>query len=202
MNKFFNLIIVLCFLLASCRSEKHNPVVFNHNQLKTVPLNKEQLKTWLFKDLEQDTVPGISLDRAYSELLKNKKGKEIVVAVIDTEIETYHEDLNGFFWKNEDEIPNNKIDDDNNGYVDDLEGWNFIGNLTGDNIYYANKECVRILQKFQKQFNNINHIKDLHENDTLDYKLYIEAKKYYNNLRINAKSELERAHYLEKNYKK
>jgi thermitase len=51
---------------------------------------------------------------------------EIVVAILDNGFDTFHDELKENAWKNIDEIPNNMIDDDNNGYIDDVWGWNFI----------------------------------------------------------------------------
>ena len=57
-------------------------------------------------------------------------GTDVVVAVIDTGLDYNHEDIAGNVWTNPGEIPNNGIDDDNNGYVDDVMGWDFVN---GDN---------------------------------------------------------------------
>jgi subtilisin family serine protease len=56
----------------------------------------------------------------------SSEGDDIVIAVIDEGFDLTHEDLN--FWKNPNEIPNNGIDDDNNGYIDDYDGWNAYNN--------------------------------------------------------------------------
>ena len=77
-------------------------------------------------DLKSDTIPGMSVDKAYDEIIKGKKGTKVIVAVIDSGIDIDHEDLNDVIWTNEDEIPNNGNDDDNNGFVDDIHGWNFL----------------------------------------------------------------------------
>lgn len=52
---------------------------------------------------------------------------DVVVAVIDTGVDYNHLDLRGNIWVNSAEIPGNGIDDDGNGYVDDVYGWNFVG---------------------------------------------------------------------------
>jgi subtilisin family serine protease len=56
---------------------------------------------------------------------------EVIVAVLDTGVSQTHLDLKSRLWENPREIPNNKLDDDNNGFIDDVRGWDFIGN---DNI--------------------------------------------------------------------
>lgn len=110
--------------------------------LKILPLEEEEKKNWGHKDLKKDTIPGMSVEKAYNELLKNKKGSKVIVAVIDSGVDINHEDLRDVLWTNADEIPNNGLDDDQNGYVDDVHGWNFIGDMTG-----ANFELTRILKK-------------------------------------------------------
>ena len=75
-------------------------------------------------DLRRDSIPGMSVDRAHDELIR-PKGETVIVAVIDSGVDIDHPELQQIIWINEDEIPNNLIDDDQNGYVDDIHGWNF-----------------------------------------------------------------------------
>jgi len=82
----------------------------------------------------------MSVNKAYSEIIKNKKGNKIIVAVIDTGIDIDHEDLRGVIWTNRKETPNNGKDDDKNGYIDDIHGWNFLGTA-----HYEQLEYVRLL---------------------------------------------------------
>ncbi|EDP96789.1 S8 family peptidase [Kordia algicida OT-1] len=110
--------------------------------LKERALTKDELKTWSHKDLINDTIPGMSVDKAYAEIIKGKKGKKVIVAVLDSGIDIDHEDLDDVIWTNTDEIPNNGKDDDNNGYVDDVHGWNFLGDS-----YNENMEKTRIVKK-------------------------------------------------------
>src|SRR5690625_2912494 len=60
---------------------------------KNEALTKDQLKTWGFADLVQDTIPGMSVDRAYNEIIKDRKGEKVIVAVIDSGVDIEHEDL-------------------------------------------------------------------------------------------------------------
>lgn len=108
--------------------------------LKVTDLSDDQLKDWGHKDLMSDTIPGMSVDKAYG-FLKGKRGASTVVAVIDSGIDIEHEDLDDVLWTNKDEIAGNGKDDDNNGYIDDVHGWNFLGDITGENL-----EFVRILK--------------------------------------------------------
>src|SRR6478736_479437 len=89
-------------------------------------------ENWFNLDAKKNKVPGVSAEKAYSELLKDKKSTQIVVAVIDGGTEVDHEDLHSVIWTNTKEIDGNGIDDDKNGYIDDIHGWNFIGGKDGD----------------------------------------------------------------------
>src|SRR5450432_3611507 len=91
------------------------------------PIRKNPIpKNWLEKDPVSDSLAGISLDKAY-ELLKGRKSHTVIVAVIDNGVDLSHEDLKNIIWTNPKEIPGNGIDDDKNGYIDDVHGWNFRG---------------------------------------------------------------------------
>lgn len=105
-------------------------------------LTDDQLKRWSHLDLQKDSVPGMSVDRVYAELIKNKKGKKVVVAVVDSGVDIDHEDLKSVVWTNPKEIAGNGKDDDKNGYIDDVHGWNFLGDSGLENL-----EMTRILKK-------------------------------------------------------
>jgi cell wall-associated protease len=149
-------------LLASCGSGGAivSPPIGNIDStpLKTQALTEEQAKNWKDYDLVADTIPGMSVNKAYEEILKDKKGKTVIVAVIDSGIDVEHEDLDGVLWTNKGEIPNNGKDDDNNGYIDDVHGWNFLGDIVDENLEY--ERIVRdkamlpadIVAKAQKEY--------------------------------------------------
>ena len=105
--------------------------------LKESALTESQKKAWSHLDLVQDTIPGMSVNKAYSEIIKNRKGKTVIVAVIDGGTDIDHEDLDGVIWTNKKEIPNNGKDDDNNGYIDDIHGWNFVGDGYDEQLEYV-----------------------------------------------------------------
>lgn len=105
--------------------------------LKISELTEAEKKNWGHLDLASDTIPGMSVDKAYAEIIKNKKGKKIIVAVLDSGIDLDHEDLDGVLWTNSDEKPGNNKDDDNNGYVDDIHGYNFLGESYNEQLEYV-----------------------------------------------------------------
>ncbi|WP_162200462.1 S8 family serine peptidase [Kordia jejudonensis] len=155
-------------------------------------LTKEEKKDWHFKDIYTDSIPGISLEKAY-EFLKGKKSEKVIVAVIDTELNIDHEDLKNQIWTNKDEVPNNNIDDDNNGYIDDIHGWNYVGSTEGNSRskYYGHFEYVRIIKKYDSLFKNIVSVKEVHENRKREFVLYQKAYIAYNKRLKKAETNLE-----------
>jgi cell wall-associated protease len=105
--------------------------------------NKYNDHGWQLKDYRRDSVFGAGVNNAYENLLKGKKAIPVIVAVIDAGVDTAHEDLVGHIWTNTKEIPGNGIDDDHNGYVDDIHGWNFLGGKDGRNITVESYESYR-----------------------------------------------------------
>ncbi|MEG1228961.1 MAG: S8 family peptidase [Flavobacterium sp.] len=110
--------------------------------VKKAPVSENELKRWSHLDLIKDSIPGMSVDRAYAELLKGKKGQKVIVGIVDSGVDIEHEDLQGMIWTNAKEIPGNGIDDDKNGFIDDVHGWNFLGNAVHENL-----EMTRIVKK-------------------------------------------------------
>jgi len=105
---------------------------------------------WQNKDLSINDVMGTSVNKLYEHIKDMKPKRTVIVAVIDSGIDIMHEDLEGQIWTNDDEIPDNNIDDDDNGYTDDVHGWNFIGNANGENVNYENYEYTRIVKKSEE----------------------------------------------------
>lgn len=134
--------------------------VFSQN---TVPTK------WHLLDAARDSFHGISLNKAY-DFLKGKKSQPVIVAVLDSGVDTTHEDLKDVLWRNPKEIPGNGIDDDKNGYTDDVYGWNFLGNKNGKNVNKASAEVARVYHKYKDKYLN----KDIDES-----KLSAEAKAEY-----------------------
>lgn len=106
---------------------------------KKMPLSDIESQNWQHLDLIKDSIPGMSVEKAYT-FLEGKKGNEIIVGVIDSGADLTHDDLVGNAWINPGEIPNNNKDDDKNNFIDDINGWNFLGP-----IYKENTELNRII---------------------------------------------------------
>lgn len=161
---------------------------------------------WYNLDLQNNQILGASVDKAYSDFLIGKQPKKtIIVAVIDGGVDINHDDLKGNIWVNEDEIPGNNIDDDQNGYIDDVHGWNFIGNSRGENIHYENLEYTRIVKSalndpdFQmaKQYYDKELAKRVKEKENLANfeRAYKEAKaiiKEYAGVEVSSRNDLSR----------
>lgn len=105
-------------------------------------LSEKDLQRWSHLDILKDTIPGMSVDRAYEEIIKDKVGKKVIVAVIDSGIEVDHADLKPQMWVNPKEVAGNTKDDDKNGYADDIHGWNFLGEANDEQL-----ELTRIVSR-------------------------------------------------------
>ena len=126
---------------------------------------------WHLLDSAKDSFYGISLDKAYQFLKeKNKKSKPVIVAVLDGGIDTSHEDLKNILWRNPTEIAGNGKDDDKNGYVDDVYGWNFLGGKDGRDLKKASDERSRIYHRFKNKFAALYpDTTSLNENEKFQY---------------------------------
>lgn len=114
---------------------------------------EEQKKRWYQLDYAKDTLYGISLDKAY-DFLKNRKPVEVIVGVIDSGIDTAHRELKNVMWVNKKEKAGNNKDDDRNGYVDDIHGWNFLGNANGKNVNKEVDEETRLYYQLRDKYEN------------------------------------------------
>jgi cell wall-associated protease len=137
---------------------------------------KELPRGWHLLDKEKDGYFGISLDKAYN-FVKGKKSTQIIVAVIDSGIDTLHEDLKDVLWNNPEEIPGNGIDDDKNGYIDDVHGWNFIGGKDGRNVKEDSYEGARVYHKLKKVYGDKTiDINSLSEQEKDEYQMWLKVK--------------------------
>jgi subtilisin family serine protease len=146
----------------------------DRSPLKVTDLTEAEKENWGHLDLEKDTIPGMAVDRAYKEIIKGKKGQKVIVAIIDSGIDIDHEDLDDVIWTNKDEIPNNGKDDDNNGYIDDIHGWNFLGDT-----YHEQLEYVRLLASGNTSDPRYNEAQKLYDEE---YKQSIERKTQYDQI--------------------
>lgn len=136
--------------------------------------SEKDLINWHLKSPDSE-YPGTGVDALYQKL-KDKPSYEIIVAVIDGGVDINHEDLKQNIWVNRKEIPGNGIDDDKNGYVDDIYGWNFLGNAKGENIQYDTYETTRTYARLAKKFKNVKP-ETLSKDDKILYDHYQEIKK-------------------------
>ena len=165
MRYFFLVLIPL--LINSCKQ----------NNMDVSPnIENSEHQGWQHKDLSMDSLPGISLDKAYAELVDDTKGEEIIVALIDSPIDIYHEDLKNQIYLNPDEIPNNNKDDDHNGYVDDIHGWNFLGYGDDNMIQFANYDYIRVIRRLSPIFKDRDSI-SITEDEISEYQKYQRALK-------------------------
>ncbi len=142
----------------------------------TTVFEGEGLKNWQHTNPFDSYMPGMSTDKAYQTILKDLPATEVIVAVVDAGIDINHPDLKGVIWTNEDEIPGNGIDDDHNGYVDDIHGWNFLGSKDGKMAGPEQLELTRIVAKYRKQWKD-KSIADIPAEDREMFKLYQRAEK-------------------------
>lgn len=133
-------------------------------------------KGWHLLDATKDHYQGISLGPTY-QWLKGRKSSPIIVAVIDSGVDTTHEDLKNILWKNPKEIPGNGIDDDHNGYTDDVYGWNFLGGRDGRNIKSESAEVSRIYHRYKNKYLQQTHSDTAAIIDNDEYHLWKKAAK-------------------------
>jgi subtilisin family serine protease len=186
--KFSRLVVVigLAVAMTSCTGTKkaiditHNALInandygivtsANSSLAKKGKMTAEEIKGWPHMDIFKDSVPGMSSAKAY-EFVKDKKGTTVIVGIVDSGVDIEHKDLMNVIWTNSGEIANNGIDDDKNGYVDDIHGWNFLGGKKGD-AAPEQLEITRIVKKLEKKFDG----NDISEADKSEYKYYTELK--------------------------
>lgn len=134
-------------------------------------------KDWHILDIAEDGFYGIGAEKAYRILLKDKPAKkEIIVAVIDSGVDTLHEDLKPVLWRNPNEIPGNGIDDDKNGYIDDIHGWNFIGGKDGRNVSKDSYEGARVYYLYKSLFESHANPSSLSDSEKEKYSMFLRAK--------------------------
>lgn len=166
---------LMALLISSCGSTSVLPTPIENidaSPLKVSELTEREKQNWGHLDLLKDTIPGMSVDKAYAEIIKGKKGETVIVAVIDSGIDIDHEDLDDVIWINKNEIPNNGKDDDNNGYIDDVHGWNFLGNTYDEQLEYTrllakgdigNPDYARAQREHLEELNKYSGLKSTYD---------------------------------------
>ena len=131
---------------------------------------------WFNLDASDNGVNGVSTEKVYGSLLKGKKSQTVVVAVIDGGVDPEHEDLKDIMWTNPREIPGNGIDDDGNGFIDDVHGWNFLGGKDGRSVHHETLEMTRVYARMKPKYENADSTK-LSKKELLEYRQYLSMKK-------------------------
>jgi len=164
--------------LASCSSVKNMAVPTMDTAVnataKKGTLSDEDFNHWAHADLATDSIPGMSLEQAY-QFVEGKTSTTVVVGVIDSGIDIEHEDLKDVLWTNTKEIPGNNIDDDKNGFVDDVYGWNFLG---GDGVDAPEQlEITRLTSKMNTRFEGktADQIPAEEKTDFEQYQIYLKS---------------------------
>ncbi|MGV6845228.1 MAG: S8 family peptidase [Lutibacter sp.] len=173
------LAVASTLVLASCSSVKNLAVPTMDTSVNAVAkkgkISDKEFNNWAHADLVTDSIPGMSVHKAY-QFLEGKKATPVIVAVIDSGIDINHEDLKDNLWTNPKEIPGNGIDDDHNGYVDDVHGWNFLG---GNGVAAPEQlEITRIYAKWKPKFEGKTEA-DISESEKADFEKYLKYKKAY-----------------------
>ena len=158
-------------------------------------------ENWFNLDPYTNKINGVSSERTYNELLKGKKSTTVIVGVIDSGVDFNHEDLKDIMWTNPKEIAGNNIDDDKNGYIDDIHGWSFIGGKDGKNVEKDNLELTRLYRELNKKYDGKDE-KSIASADKKEYKLYTEVKSDYIQKLDEAQKELTQITFVEEMFTK
>lgn len=143
----YYIIPVVAVMFSACKSIKlTSPTIHGYEPGSSVNKNV----AWPYLDLYRDSIPGISYFKTIESIGK-KKGAPVIVAIIDSGIDIDHPDIHPYLWTNEGEIKDNGLDDDGNGYIDDYNGWNFLGDM-----YYVQSEVTRMRNKLARQMEGIS----------------------------------------------
>ena len=165
-KKLFLEAILLCFVISTTQN-------ITAQTSSKQPIQRD----WFKQDPKDDSIAGISLTKAYA-LLKDRKSETVIVAVIDNGVDIEHKNLKDIIWTNKKEIPDNGIDDDDNGYIDDVHGWNFRGTSDGTIIEKEQSASTQFYNACKNKFKNVD-TDGLTLFEKKNYAIYIRAKKDY-----------------------
>lgn len=151
-------------------------------------LGQDELENWQHKGSEADFPNGIRSEEWYSTAPSGKP-ETIVVAVLDCGVDVYHPDLKANIWVNPKEVPGNKKDDDGNGYVDDVNGWNFLGGPDGRSVVKENLEVTRLygIEKLKWENADTLHLKGKQKKE---YEEYLKKKEIVETKKQNAAEQI------------
>jgi len=158
--------------------------------MATTALAQAPLTQWHHRDPGADHLMGISTERAYALLRQQHRrpsAKPVIVAVIDGGIDTAHADLRRVLWHNPNEVPGNGQDDEQNGYVDDVYGWNFLGGADGRNVFFTQKEETRVYSRLRPRYEG-KTLPSLPASQHAAFRLYEQAKQRYTSERAKAEA--------------
>ncbi|MEP0266827.1 S8 family serine peptidase [Dokdonia sp.] len=184
-QRIYLLLYSLFFIQISCNDDKRYTNF--SKEIKQIEVKNSSNLFWQHLDIEKDTTPGVSLGRAI-ETLPKRKITPVIIAILDQEIDIYSDKLSEIIWRNSKEIEGDNIDNDNNGYVDDIQGWNFRGNNQGISSSASVNEYVRVVRDYEN--------KNLTVEITLEE--YERAKKKLDSKLKKAKEDKEYADMLER----
>jgi cell wall-associated protease len=194
LKKSFILSALLAFVFVGCKSSQVAVTEPIFEDIITVPakkgtLSKEELQIWSHLDILKDSIAGMSLSKAYA-FLQGKKVQSVIVAIADSGVDIEHEDLKNVLWINSNEIKENNKDDDNNGYSDDLFGWNFLGNSSGKIVNSDQLEITRLVKRGRDKFGD-KKITDIPETEKESYLEFLVLDKEYRATIIEKKVEIQ-----------
>jgi thermitase len=118
--------------LLSITPDQFGPMTNNADTANILSIPNDELfsNQWSFHNIGQSGgTPGADIDASGAWNISTGSSS-VIVAVIDTGVLYNHTDLSSNIWNNTGEIPGNGVDDDSNGYIDDIRGWNFIANTS------------------------------------------------------------------------
>jgi cell wall-associated protease len=150
------------------------------------PTEPDPPKNWYTLDLKTDGYFGVSLAQAY-QFLNGLKSKPVVVAIIDSGIDTLQKDLQGVLWVNKKEKAGNGKDDDHNGYVDDIHGWDFLGGPGGKSDFSETEEEVREYYKLKGKYLNAT---EASAENKKEYAYWLTVKALYDSTLTKGRSEI------------
>ena len=166
----------------------------------TLGMAQEAPENWFNLDYDSDGVRGVSTEKVYKELIGKRQSETVIVAVIDSGVDSEHEDLKPIMWINSDEIAGNGKDDDNNGYVDDIHGWNFLGGKDGKNVNDETLEVTRLYAHYLKRFGDLEDDSKLSKKEKKDYETFKKVKKEVEDNRNQAQAQLASFEMIETRY--